>query len=300
MRIGIVAMMAAMAACPTLSAARAQPDCANWNSLAFFATAGAEDVRACLRAGADMIAVLLEAGADPDAQSLYGRPPLLNSPSGASNMPTTGPLADLSRTICPPAAPVAGCENWNNPDFFATAGAEDVRACLRAGADPEASSWGGYCRVPLHHAALGGNAAAIAVLLEAGAYPDMWDKDGKTPIYSAAQEGHAAAIMALLKAGADPDALTENGFTPLHLAAMEGDIAALLKAGADAQTKGGFTPLHDAAFWGHAAAIAALLEAGADPGARSKDGRIPFDLIPKNSPLIGTPVYRRLKDARRN
>ena len=239
MRIGIVAIMAALAACPTLSAARAQPDCANWNSLAFFATAGAEDVRACLRAGADMIAVLLEAGADPDAQSLYGRPPLLNSPSGASNMPTTSPLADLSRTICPPAAPVAGCENWNNPDFFATAGAEDVRACLRAGADPEASSWGGYCRVPLHHAALGGNAAAIAVLLEARAYPGARAEKGATPLHSAAQEGHAAAVAALLEAGADPDARTEGG-------------------------------------------------------------RIPFDLIPKYSPLVGTPVYWRLNDARWN
>ena len=53
MRIGIVAMMATMAVCLTLPAALAQADCANWNSEGFFATAGAEDVRACLRAGAD-------------------------------------------------------------------------------------------------------------------------------------------------------------------------------------------------------------------------------------------------------
>ena len=53
MRIGIVAILAALAACMTLTTARAQPDCTNWNSYSFFKTAGAEDVRACLRAGAD-------------------------------------------------------------------------------------------------------------------------------------------------------------------------------------------------------------------------------------------------------
>ena len=63
MRIGIVAMMAALAACLTPPAALAQADCANWNSGGFFATAGAEDVRACLRAGAD-----------PDARDEEGRP----------------------------------------------------------------------------------------------------------------------------------------------------------------------------------------------------------------------------------
>jgi len=58
------------------------------------------------------------------------------------------------------------------------------------------------------------------------------------------------------------------------------------------------TPLHLAAQEGRAAAITALLEAGADPGARTGDGVTPFDLIPEDSPLIGTPTYWRLNDAR--
>ena len=69
MRIGIVAILAAMAACPTLSAARAQPDCANWNSEGFFATAGADDARACLLAGAD-----------PDARAEEMAPPRCTRP----------------------------------------------------------------------------------------------------------------------------------------------------------------------------------------------------------------------------
>jgi len=97
--------------------------------------------------------------------------------------------------------------------------------------------------------------------------------------------------------------MTEN--TPLHEAAVKGDaaaVAALLDAGADpdARTEKGATPLHIATLKGHAAAIAPLLDAGADPDARTEDGTTPFDLIPKDSPLIGTPVYRRLKDASRN
>ena len=64
MRLGIVAIMAALAACLPPSSAQAKPDCANWNSPAFFATAGAADVRACLLTGAD-----------PGARDKYGATP---------------------------------------------------------------------------------------------------------------------------------------------------------------------------------------------------------------------------------
>ena len=53
MRVGIVAILTALAVCLTVPDARAQADCANWNSRDFFETASAADVRACLRTGAD-------------------------------------------------------------------------------------------------------------------------------------------------------------------------------------------------------------------------------------------------------
>ena len=61
--------------------------------------------------------------------------------------------------------------------------------------------------------------------------------------------------------------------TPLHDAAKAGNaaaISALLAAGADpnAKDKNGETPLHTAASRGHTAAISALLAAGADPNER--------------------------------
>ncbi len=48
------------------------------------------------------------------------------------------------------------------------------------------------------------------------------------------------------------------------------------------------------------ALVRECLAAGADPGARTKDGRTPFDAIPETSPLVGTAVYWRLHDARRD
>ena len=86
----------------------------------------------------------------------------------------------------------------------------------------------------------------------------------------AALSGHAEAVWALVKAGADPDPRTKHGNTPLH----------------------------QAAYSGHAEAIGALLKGGADPGARDDNGNTALDLIPGDSPLVGTALYRRLNDAR--
>ena len=146
-------------------------------------------------------------------------------------------MAALAACLTLPAARAQpDCANWNSWSFFKTAGAEDVHACLRAGADPDARE-GQYGFTPLHFAAHGDHAAAIKALFEAGADSDARDKDGDTPLHIAAQKGRAAAITA-------------------------------------------------------------LLEAGADPGARTGDGVTPFDVIPEDSPLIGTPTYWRLNDAR--
>ncbi len=60
----------------------------------------------------------------------------------------------------------------------------------------------------------------------------------------------------------------------------------------------GDTPLHSAAFAGHTVAINALLDGGADPKARNKDDKTPFDLISYRFRLVGTRAYRRLRKAR--
>ena len=155
----------------------------------------------------------------------------------------------------PAALAQADCANWNSEGFFRTAGAADVRACLRAGADPDAR-----------------------------------DKKGVTPLHWAANNGNAAAVRALLEAGADPNARDdEHGDTPLHYAVFYSlasgvgfaGVGLLLDAGADPNVHDytyGQTPLHNAASTGSAALVAMLLRAGADPNARANDGDTPLDL----------------------
>ncbi len=167
----------------------------------------------------------------------------------------------------PGARAQADCANWKSLAFFETASAADVRACLRAGAYHGARGMYGF--TSLHFAAVMDNAAAIAALLEDGAYHGARDYNGWTPLHVAAMMDSAAAIAALLDGLADPGARTKKGWTPLHSAARHGQ----------------------------AAAIAALLDGGANPLVRGEYGNTPFDLIPDDSPLVGTSAYWRLNNA---
>uniref|UniRef100_A0A2H1WWA5 SFRICE_041668 n=1 Tax=Spodoptera frugiperda TaxID=7108 RepID=A0A2H1WWA5_SPOFR len=68
-----------------------------------------------------------------------------------------------------------------------------------------------------------------------------------------------------------------TGLTPVHLAASEGRtgvLKALMAAGGqvNARTRDGYTPLHAAAHHGHHAAAKTLLAANADVTARAAHG----------------------------
>lgn len=71
--------------------------------------------------------------------------------------------------------------------------------------------------------------------------------------------------------------MSSPGLTPVHLAASEGRTAvlkALLAAGGQcsARTRDGYTPLHAAAHHGHHAAAKGLIAGGADVTARAAHG----------------------------
>ena len=112
---------------------------------------------------------------------------------------------------------MSSCEQWNTKEFFETATADDLTACLADGADPIARNNGGY--TPLHWAAhWNENPAVIEALLAAGADPMARTKDGDTPLHLAVAHTKVAAIKVLLDAGSDAAIRNAAGRTPWDLA----------------------------------------------------------------------------------
>jgi ankyrin repeat protein len=122
-----------------------------------------------------------------------------------------------------------------------------VRACLQAGADPNAYDESGYR--PLHWVAfrglVGQSPAEVArLLLEAGADPHAKTRCevGNSALVLACQAGAEPVIRLLAESGADINAICGNT-TPLIAASMSGCAEAvrlLLSLGADMTAKGPF------------------------------------------------------------
>ena len=95
-----------------------------------------------------------------------------------------------------------------------------------------------------------------------------------------------------------------GGDTPLHEAASGNKnpavIEALLAAGADAmaRTKDGDTPLHLAVANTNVAAIKVLLNVGSDAAIRNAASQTPWDLAQANEELKQTDAYWLLNDLR--
>ncbi|MGE3277862.1 MAG: ankyrin repeat domain-containing protein [Vicinamibacterales bacterium] len=127
---------------------------------------------------------------------------------------------------------------------------------------------------PVADAAMRGDLDAVRTLLRDGADVNQAAGDGTTPLHWAAMRSDRALADVLLYAGANVKATTRLGaYTPLHLAASAGAsdvVAALLDAGADpaARTTTGATPLMLASQAGSVEAVTRLLDKGADPNAR--------------------------------
>ena len=262
-----------------------------------------------------VVKALLDRGADPFAESNDGRTPLHSAlryradPSVVSRMlgagadehltplqlsALEGDVMAVSGLLAKGADPSEADRYGWGPLHFAVplAGLEVVSALLAAGADPHARTASGA--TALHLASSQSTVSVVSALLSAGADPNASDaEDGWLPLHYAArfqEEALLPVIMALLRAGADPGSTAQstdnNGLTPLHRVLANPQVTAravetLLEAGADpvARTFLGNTPLHIAADWtDDFAVIEALLTAGADLRAENEDGNRPVDV----------------------
>jgi hypothetical protein len=106
--------------------------------------------------------------------------------------------------------------------------------------------------VSIDHASLScseGHSDMVTVLLEAGADPNLKNKDENTPLHVAAAEGREDVVKRLVQKGADVAALNKQRWQPSHWAAAGGHssvLKQLVLSGADlhATTSTGHTCLH--------------------------------------------------------
>ena len=167
------------------------------------------------------------------------------------------------------------------------AGAAPVAAyLLDKGADVGASTADGI--TALHRAAESGDVEMIKLLLERGANVNIQRKNGSVPLTSAVVFGHGTAVRYLLSKGAKPNV----GDVGLNRAVFQGNVEivkALLEAGVEVKNsgnlvfpgEGGPEPILALACFSYNAdpqIVRMLLDRGADPAAKSQQGRTPLEL----------------------
>lgn len=148
-----------------------------------------------------------------------------------------------------------------------------VAALLDGGANVDEPQSDGA--TALHWAVYGDQPDLTALLIDAGADVAARNRAGVTPLSLAAETGNSSMVERLLDAGADPGETLSNGETALMMAARTGDVATielLIERGAEIdarENKRGTTALMWAAAYGNQPAVQALADLGADLSLRS-------------------------------
>jgi len=174
--------------------------------------------------------------------------------------------ADVNGRSQDGATAILWAAHWND---VATA-----RLLIGAGANVNAVN--DFRVTPLSLACTNGSAPLVDLFLKAGANPNSPIATGESPVMTCASTGSAEAVRMLAARGADVNAREPSqNQTALMWAAAEHHrsvVAVLLEAGADprARTRKGFTALHFAAREGDLESSRLLLGAGVNVNIRSQ------------------------------
>lgn len=184
-------------------------------------------VEAVLASDTALAALAIEAGADPNLFNEESQ----NSPL---SLAITRDDLDMVQLLLD-----AGAEfEWPELNYSALqmvapfAGADVTQALLNAGAHPDGV--GEQLGIPLASAAFEGNYEVVAVLLNAGANPNVVLDNGQrtfTPLYSAAYSGDLESVRLLIQAGADPSFRSNDGYSAAEWADYNGypEVAEFLR-----------------------------------------------------------------------
>ena len=281
------------------------PDCATWNTEAFFKSATPGDARACLQAGADVmvrdsagltplhlaaawsahrgvVEAVVEAGADIDAMDNYfGTSAMHRAPLDMAARYNGNPqvaLALLGAGARAETRHLLGAAAFNeNPEVALT--------FVRAGVDVNATNPGGPTALSLA-ARSNENPEMVMALMRAGADLDARASYlDEAPLHQAAANNENPEVaLALVNGGSDVNVENGHGDTPLLRALSNNDnpevALALIEAGADVTARElatSATPLHSAASFSRGPEVAAaLIQAGADLNARNARGETPL------------------------
>ncbi|KAL8402906.1 hypothetical protein RB596_009316 [Gaeumannomyces avenae] len=204
--------------------------------------------------------------------------------------------AELDQKLWPPPSPNSTVGSWHQlknsrdqmPLLLAAMNGDAAAAALLLdeGAGIESTN-GRDLRTPLSWAAGHGSGALVRLLLDRGADIEAGDIGGWTPLHWAIVYGHQAVVELLLDRGANVEARGFMNWTPLHLAAENGyePLVRLLGArgGVEAEAEFGSRPLHLAAINGHETVVKLLVEElGAEKTAKDEEGLTPMELAIKN------------------
>jgi uncharacterized protein len=179
--------------------------------IGFSAFAGSYDdfFKAVLQDDAGKVNQLLQRGFDVNTVGPNGVPGLLT----AVRQPSPKVLAVLIETTGLQAE-VRNDKDESALMLAALAGMRDVCERLIArDADVNKTGW-----TPLHYAATGGHEAVIRLLLEHYAYVDAESPNQTTPLMMAAMYGNAASVAMLIDAGADMTLRNAVGLSALDFA----------------------------------------------------------------------------------